>query len=184
MDIRLAKPDDINAFFQYLEAHLSDDSAGDTHLFQSLSSAESNVTTLTKSQFYHGIKKTFEETDWRRLWLAFEEGQVVGHIEIRGHIQAYTQHRVLLGMGVATEHRQKGLGKLLLDTLVTWLIQFPQIAYLDLWVLSHNQTAINLYEKYGFRVGGEIEDMFRINEQPCSYTFMFRPLASSSASKI
>ncbi|WP_298772937.1 GNAT family N-acetyltransferase [uncultured Shewanella sp.] len=176
MDIRLATPDDINAFFQYLQVHLSDDSAGDTHLFQSLSSAESNINTMTKSQFYHGIKKTFAETDWRRLWLAFEGGKVIGHIEIRGHTQAYTQHRVVLGMGVATEYRHQGLGKLLLDTLVTWLTQFPQVAYLDLWVLSSNLAAINLYQKYGFTVGGEIDDMFRIDGKPCSYTFMFRLL--------
>ncbi|MCL1123773.1 GNAT family N-acetyltransferase [Shewanella surugensis] len=176
MNIRLAKPDDISHFFEYLQAHLSDDSVGDTHLFQSLSSAESNITTLIKSQFYDGIKKGIEQTGWRRLWLAFEDDIVVGHIEIRAHPQAYTQHRVLLGMGVSRDYRQQGLGKQLLNTLITWLSGYPHIEYLDLWVVSSNLAAIGLYSRNDFKAAGEIEDMFRIAGTPLPYTFMFRQL--------
>lgn len=176
MNIRLAKPDDINAFFAYLQAHLSNDSAGDTHLFQSLSSGESNITTLTKAQFYDGIKKSLDQTGWRRLWLAFEGDNVIGHIEIRAHAHAYTQHRVVLGMGVATDYRQQGLGKKLLNSLVNWLTDHPRIEYLDLWVISSNLAAINLYSHNGFATEGEISDMFRIDGVPAAYTFMFRQL--------
>jgi ribosomal protein S18 acetylase RimI-like enzyme len=134
------------------------------------------------SRFEQGISTTFGESGWRRLWLAVDnDGQIVGHIDIRSHPESNTTHRALLGMGVDRNSRNQGLGLSLLDEMFTFATSQTELEWIDLWVLSSNSAAKALYVKAGFELGGELPDMFRIDGVSQGYTLMTRRIDPNAA---
>ncbi|GIU32621.1 GNAT family N-acetyltransferase [Shewanella sp. MBTL60-007] len=175
MEIRQATQNDLTSLFSYLNDHLSDNGVGDTHLFQPMSKAESSVNEAMKARFSTGISTEISLPGWRRLWLAFDDNKkIVGHIDIRGHAENHTKHRVLLGMGVDRSVRKQGLGKQLINQMLEWVADNTVIEFIDLWVLSNNLAAQKLYTSTGFEKFGEIKDMFKIDGKSLSYTVMSR----------
>lgn len=67
----------------------------------------------------------------------------------RGFYQKYAHHGTV-GMIVAKNWRQKGIGKALLTTLIQWADYNPLIEKLCLEVLASNKKAIGLYKSFGF----------------------------------
>ena len=63
----------------------------------------------------------------------------------------------IFGMYVRSEHRGKGIGRLLLTSLIDRLSAFPQIATIRLWVTQTQDPARALYESMGFQVVGKAE---------------------------
>jgi [ribosomal protein S18]-alanine N-acetyltransferase len=63
-------------------------------------------------------------------------------------------------LGVHPEHRQQGLGQLLLLTLLKDAIA-RQLEWATLEVNEHNLAAINLYQKYGFQVAGSRKNYYQ-----------------------
>ncbi|ABV87528.1 GNAT family N-acetyltransferase [Shewanella pealeana] len=175
MEIRQATQNDLTSFFSYLNDHLSDNGDGETQLFQPMSKVESSVNAAMKSRFTAGINTEIFHQGWRRLWLAFDDNKkIVGHIDIRGHAENHTKHRVLLGMGVDRSVRRFGIGKQLINQMLEWVADEPLIEFIDLWVLSNNLAAQKLYISTGFQKCGEIKDMFKIDGKSLSYTVMSR----------
>ena len=177
LEIRPANHSDLDSFFDYLDDHLSDNGLGNTPLFQPMARSESCLNDGMKSGFADGIETELGCPGWRRLWLAFEGDNVIGHIDIRSHPESHTSHRALLGMGVDRSFRKLGLGSQLLSTMFSWVAENTSIDCMDLWVLSSNTAAQNLYLRNSFKRSGEIEDMFRIDGQSLSYTLMSRKVA-------
>lgn len=165
---------ELEAFFGYLSDHLSDNGIGQTAKFQPSSIEESNLSDSTKLRFMEGLKAELGSSGWRRLWLAFEGDEIVGHIDIRAHSLNHTSHRALLGMGVDRNKRNIGVGRQLMQQMFDWTRKNTNIDYVDLCVLSSNINAQRLYEKQGFTKCGEIEDMFRIDGESYSHTMMSR----------
>lgn len=177
MNIRLTTSNDWPAFFSYLDNHLSDNGKPGQSLFQPLSQSESCLNEGLKGRFINGMKQNIGQPGWRRLWLAIDpQGNIAGHIDIRGHAENHTGHRALLGMGVDRRVRKQGLGAKLLVSMTDWVSQHTAIDYIDLWVLSNNKAAIRLYQRCGFIKQGEMNDMFRIEGQSVSYTLMCKTL--------
>lgn len=175
MEIRQAAQNDLVKFFTYLNDHLSDNGVGDTHFFQPMSKAELSVNEAMKARFSAGINTEIYHPGWRRLWLAFDDNKkIVGHIDIRGHAENHTKHRVLLGIGVERSVRRLGIGKQLINQMLEWVADEPLIEFIDLWVLSNNLAAQKLYISTGFEKCGEIKDMFKIDGKSLSYTVMSR----------
>jgi len=168
-------------FLAYLNDHLSDNGREQTPLFQPLSPSDSKVSDAMQLSFATGLTLEIDEVGWRRVWVARNElGNIVGHIDLRAHRERHTSHRALLGMGVDRNHRRQGIGRLLMETAFEWANREAKLGFIDLQVLSQNQPAIKLYEKIGFRVIGEIEDMFRIEGNSYSYTLMCKVLQSNT----
>lgn len=173
VDINLAKTEDLENFFGYLDTHLSENGREDVGLFQPLSKKESKVSDVLRSKFSIGISSDYGDTEWRRLWLAKnDKGEVIGHIDIRSHPESNAPHRVLLGMGVDSNIRRNGLGQRLLQEVIDYCCSIKDIAWLDLWVVSSNAAARSLYQKLGFSIKGEIDDMFRIDDKSYGYVTM------------
>ena len=177
MDIRLAQQTDLELFFHYLDTQLQDNGADGALVFQPVPREESKISETIKNKFSTGMAKTIGDDGWRLLMLAVIdkgniESEIAGHIDIRPYPNKYSQHRVLLGMGVAALHRRKGIGKLLLKTMLEWMHKNTAIEHLDLWVMSDNTPAIRLYEKLGFIVYGDISDMYRFDGKSISESFM------------
>jgi ribosomal protein S18 acetylase RimI-like enzyme len=56
----------------------------------------------------------------------------------------------LLGMGIAKEYRDRGIGSQLLERTLSWAVA-KNLETIALVVYAHNARAIALYEKFGFR---------------------------------
>ena len=72
---------------------------------------------------------------------------------------------VVFGMYVASEHRGRGIGRLLLTSLIDRLAAFPQIITIRLGVTETQDPARRLYESVGFQVVGKTEEGIVVNER-------------------
>jgi len=170
-------PDDFDEFLCYLNDHLSDNGKTGGAYFQPLPRSESSFPAERAAAFRAGLSIPVGQAGWRRLWVARGKcHQIIGHIDLRGHAERHTEHRCLLGMGIAQAHRRTGLGTRLLEHAQAWAQDHELLEWIDLQVLSANQPAIRLYERAGFEKVGEIPAMFRIDGLSLSLTAMTRQL--------
>ena len=173
--IRLARQEDFDAFFVYLNDHLADNGSGGTALFMPMSREASAFPVERQGSFRTSALTPLSEPGWRRLWLALTpHGIIAGHIDLRARSEAAAAHRALLGMGVQRDFRRVGLGRRLIEHAVSWASEETELDWVDLEVLSVNQPARRLYQAAGFVQTGNIDDLFRIDGQSLGYTLMSR----------
>src|SRR5215212_4295708 len=65
---------------------------------------------------------------------------------------------VVFGMYVTSEYRGRGIGRLLLTTLIDRLSAFPHITTIRLGVTETQEPARRLYESMGFQVVGKTKE--------------------------
>jgi RimJ/RimL family protein N-acetyltransferase len=165
-------------FIAYLNDHLSDNGSPDTGYFQPLPRSRSAFPADREAAFRNGLDAAIGEKGWRRVWVARSaEERIIGHVDLRGHADSFTEHRCLLGMGVDRDHRRAGLGFAFIEHARHWATAVAQLDWIDLQVISENRAAQALYRRAGFVAGGEIADMFRIDGKAFSYTTMSMLLA-------
>jgi ribosomal protein S18 acetylase RimI-like enzyme len=170
---------DFSEFIAYLNVHLSDNGSDGTGYFQPLPRNRSTFPSEREAAFRNGFDAPIGEKGWRRTWVARSPQQrIVGHVDLRGHPDGFTQHRCLLGMGVDRGHRRAGLGVELVEHARHWASTAAQLAWIDLQVISENLAALALYQRMGFVTAGELTDMFRIDGKSFSYTTMSMHLKS------
>jgi RimJ/RimL family protein N-acetyltransferase len=85
---------------------------------------------------------------------------IVGRLSISRDSHPASRHVADLGLMVAATHRRRGVGTALLDAAVGWARQ-TGVRKLELHVFPHNEAAIALYEKYGFRREGYRKEHYR-----------------------
>ncbi|HEY8192397.1 MAG TPA: GNAT family protein [Gaiellaceae bacterium] len=78
---------------------------------------------------------------------------VVGRLSLGRDQHPASRHVADLGLMVAASHRRRGIGKALLDEAVDWA-RGAGVRKLELHVFPHNEAAIALYERFGFRREG------------------------------
>lgn len=112
------------------------------------------------------------------MWVArSSEGHIVGHVDLRCRPERFAEHRCVLGMGVHRDRRRLGLGAALLTYSEQWASDVAGLEWIDLDVLSANESAIRLYLRAGFIKIGEVPDMFMIDGRAHAYTTMTKELA-------
>jgi ribosomal protein S18 acetylase RimI-like enzyme len=72
---------------------------------------------------------------------------------------------VVFGMYVTSEYRGRGIGRLLLTSLIDRLSAFLQISTIRLWVTETQVPARALYESMGFQVVGKTEEGIVVNDR-------------------
>jgi RimJ/RimL family protein N-acetyltransferase len=87
------------------------------------------------------------------VFVAEAEDGIVGRLSIARDSHPASRHVADLGLMVAASHRRRGVGTALLDAAVTWARE-NGVRKVELHVFPHNEGAIALYEKYGFRREG------------------------------
>jgi RimJ/RimL family protein N-acetyltransferase len=87
------------------------------------------------------------------VFVAEDDGEVVGRLSVARDSHPASRHVADLGLMVAATHRRRGVGTALLDAAVAWARQ-TGVRKLELHVFPHNEAAIALYDKYGFRREG------------------------------
>ena len=181
-DVRIEAVDvaSMDALLAYLDDHLSDNGR-DGKYFMPLTPEQSRFPADKARSFRDGLAIAVGEPGWRRAWAARDaRGRVIGHVDLRGHPEAHTGHRCLLGMGVDRDHRRLGLARKLLAHATQWAIE-QDLRWMDLRVLSINEAAVALYRAEGFQMQGGTPDMFWIAGQSLGYLFMAKKLARPAA---
>jgi len=102
---------------------------------------------------------TEEEEVWIRqhaehpaqvMLVAEVDDAVVGLIHFEPGNRKRQAHTGELAMNVATAWREQGIGRCLLEALIVWATEHPQIERLGLHALSSNLRALHLYRAVGF----------------------------------
>jgi ribosomal protein S18 acetylase RimI-like enzyme len=79
---------------------------------------------------------------------------------------------VVFGMYIAREYRGRGIGRLLLSSLIDHLSAFPQISTIRLWVMETQDSARALYESMGFQVVGKTEEGIVVDDRQVNELIM------------
>lgn len=94
-------------------------------------------------------------------WAAFvatprdEPTHVIGMVTADGMPRRRAiRHRARVGISVARQWRGQGIGRALMQRVITWARESGVITRLELEVLVRNETAIRLYEQLGFEREG------------------------------
>ena len=95
-------------------------------------------------------------TDRRADIVAVADGRVVGHLTISREDRPVIRHVATLGMAVAADWRGRGVGSALLAEALRWAEEFG-VEKVELSVFPHNEPAIALYRKFGFKEEGRLE---------------------------
>jgi ribosomal protein S18 acetylase RimI-like enzyme len=169
-------------FFRYLHQHLQDNGRAEVGYFQPLPRDQSRLTEKKEAQFRASLKLPFDTPGWRKVWVArSEQGEILGHVDLRARPEVYAFHRCLLGMGVARAVRRQGLGTRLLAHASAWATA-QALEWIDLQVLQGNLAAITLYRQAGFIVIGETPGMYKIDGNVLSLVSMSRHIQTLHSS--
>lgn len=177
--IRPLHPEELAVFLHYLNDHLMDNGRDGAPLFQPMSRSSPGFPPEKANAFRSGMQAAFGQPGWRRVWVAQEGAEIIGHIDLRARPEPAARHRCLLGMGVHRNARRGGLGTALVAEAVAWA-RGQGLEWVDLEVLTDNQPARALYRKTGFVQTGEIADLFRIDGESLGYVFMSLQLAAGA----
>ena len=94
------------------------------------------------------------------VYVADAEGEIVGRLSVGRDPHPASHHVADLGLMVAASHRRLGIGWAFLDAAVAWAHD-SSVLKLELHVFPHNEGAIRLYERYGFRREGYRQRHYR-----------------------
>jgi diaminopimelate decarboxylase len=102
----------------------------------------------------HGAR--FYRARFRRAWtdrqaqvVAVEGSRVIGHASVSREDHPVTSHVATLGIAVAPDRRDRGIGSALMAVAFRWARE-TGIEKVILSVYPHNAAAIALYRKFGF----------------------------------
>lgn len=97
------------------------------------------------------------------MFVAVDNGRVVGWCEITQSDFLYTRHVGVMSMGVLPGHRGKGLGRKLVNKSLS-AGQSLGMQRVELSVLENNPAAFQLYTSCGFQVEGRKRASLYLNE--------------------
>jgi ribosomal protein S18 acetylase RimI-like enzyme len=116
--------------------------------------AEPSEVTTTEAEEREYIEADRENPGTLCL-VATVDGTVVGMVRAQAEPYRRTRHFADVdSMLVHAPWRRRGVANLLLDALISWARQHPEIEKLGLYVFSTNTAALRLYKRYGFTIEG------------------------------
>jgi L-phenylalanine/L-methionine N-acetyltransferase len=94
------------------------------------------------------------------VFVAETDGAIVARLSLAREEHPASSHVADLGLMVAAAYRRRGIGRALLETAVAWARE-SRVRKLELHVFPHNEPAIELYERFGFRREGYRKGQYR-----------------------
>lgn len=115
-----------------------------------------------------------ESDPYSAMIVAIVDGQVVGTAGISPvNTMERFRHRAELGISVKSAYSGLGIGTGLLTACMEAATQMG-FQYLELEVMTENDAAIRLYDKFGFEIYGKREDSFRFRDGSCRDAYLMR----------
>ncbi|QQK08938.1 GNAT family N-acetyltransferase [Miniphocaeibacter halophilus] len=91
--------------------------------------------------------------------------EIIGMGSLKGYnIDSIIGHRVSLGVSVKKDYWNKGIGREIIDALLSYAANNEYIEIVELEVKSDNYAAISLYERFGFEEIGFFENYFKYED--------------------
>jgi RimJ/RimL family protein N-acetyltransferase len=98
------------------------------------------------------------------LFVAAASDELVGYVEAMGGRVRRNRHAAHVVIGVRQAFAGQGIGGRLLEALEQWG-RANGMRRLELTVMTHNERAIGLYTKMGYRVEGTRTAALLVNDQ-------------------
>ncbi len=108
--------------------------------------------------------------DWPQL-VAINKGKVIGWCDISPLNRPVFAHVGSLGIGILSPYRGQGIGKALIDAALQ-KAKLKGLTRIELTVRENNQSAISLYEKFGFVAEGIHKNAVCIDGEYENHVFM------------
>lgn len=108
---------------------------------------------VTEDQERKWITEHLDQEGWVAI-AAESEKNIIGFIDMNTGTRRSLSHRGILGICIHPDWQNAGIGPLLMDALFSWAATVPSIEKITLAVISENDRAIHLYQKYGFIMEG------------------------------
>ncbi|WP_211745765.1 GNAT family protein [Paenibacillus sp. Marseille-Q4541] len=143
MLIRMITPQDASDFVR-LNKQLDEETK-----FMMFEPGERKMTVEAQETRIHSMLDSGHST----IFVAEDEGELVGQLSIIGSSLARTKHTAYLVIGIKQKCTGQGLGGKLFSAMEEWC-QKKGLHRLELTVMSHNTAAFRLYQKVGFQVEG------------------------------
>lgn len=106
---------------------------------------------VTQDDVIRTIKR---RTDTKSLTLVAEANEnIAGFLSADRGFAKRSSHCAFIVTGLLEKYRGMGLGTKLFEELNNWALS-SDIKRLELTVMTHNEIAINLYKKVGFKIEG------------------------------
>jgi len=109
--------------------------------------------------------RRYEEAPNSLFLLVEQDGALVGTLTYTGWRWKRMQHTGRFGMSIRKSHWHRGLGGLLLDTMISWARENGITRKIGLEVQHVNERAIALYQGRGFVEEGRLQREMRIDGQ-------------------
>jgi ribosomal protein S18 acetylase RimI-like enzyme len=145
MHIRTLKPNEASLHREIRLRALQDspDSFGETYA----------VAAAKPFSDWEALTRSVTDPKLHVMFLACQDEAVLG--SVYGLIDRNRTNAGRVGsLWVDAAYRQRGIGRSLLQSVITWAQQ-REMTYLSLWSPAQNPIAIKLYEKFGFCATGE-----------------------------
>ncbi|MDS1864336.1 GNAT family N-acetyltransferase [Vibrio vulnificus] len=82
------------------------------------------------------------------------DGELLGHLAINSTSKPRLKHSASFGIAVAKSSRGKGVGRFLMEYLLSYCDEQLNLTRLELEVHANNVAALALYKSFGFEVEG------------------------------
>jgi len=93
------------------------------------------------------------------------DANIVGMATLaRGRLDK-NRHTAHLGMVILKEFRGIGIGKAIMNYLIEWARKQEGLEKICLTVFSTNKAALNLYQKFGFKIEGISKKQYKIERK-------------------
>lgn len=93
------------------------------------------------------------------------KGEIAGGLDVEASKQPRLQHACEFGIAIKKIHWGKGIGNILIQSLIEWAKQGGIIRKINLFVNEKNDKAIQLYKKNGFEIEGKLRRDVFLNGQ-------------------
>lgn len=95
--------------------------------------------------------------------VAKDGDDIVGIATLSGNKQRRLKHRANIGISVLKEYWHQGIGSSLMAIIIGYALEH-ELEIIDLEVVTTNDAAIALYEKFGFEIIGTYENFMKIDD--------------------
>lgn len=119
--------------------------------------------------------KTVQSQENSTIIVAEDDSKLIGYVMAMGGLARRNRHSAYLVAGLLKDYRNKGIGTKMFQTLLSWA-QKKGLHRLELTVIAHNDAAIALYKKMGFKVEGVKRDSLWISGKYVDEYYMARLL--------
>lgn len=109
------------------------------------------------------------------LLVVEEDQKIVGFLSGNRGFANRIQHSCYIVIGILKDYAHKGIGTALFQELERWA-RLNNVTRLELTVMIHNEAAIKLYKKMGFRVEGLKEKSLKVDGKYIDEYYMAKVL--------